>query len=174
MLMRRFLVDLALLKKQFQVPALQTYLSRANLNMVGPTITYYTLLSLVPVLMSVGAIAGLVGINAQELNSMLREQLPKNIMSILGPIITSVLSGGVGILSFSIVITIWGASSVLAVIRKAFNAVHDVPERVSGMLTRVFSFLWLMVILLTAGVLMGASAMMPAIIAALPFDICHG
>ena len=162
--MRRFLVDLALLKKQFQVPALQTYLSRANLNMVGPTITYYTLLSLVPVLMSVGAIAGLVGINAQELNSMLREQLPKNIMSILGPIITSVLSGGVGILSFSIVITIWGASSVLAVIRKAFNAVHDVPERVSGMLTRVFSFLWLMVILLTAGVLMGASAMMPAII----------
>jgi membrane protein len=171
MLMRRFLVDLALLKKQFQVPALQTYLSRANLNMVGPTITYYTLLSLVPVLMSVGAIAGLVGINAQELNSMLREQLPKNIMSILGPIITSVLSGGVGILSFSIVITIWGASSVLAVIRKAFNAVHDVPERVSGMLTRVFSFLWLMVILLTAGVLMGASAMMPAIIAALPFDM---
>ena len=80
MLMRRFLVDLALLKKQFQVPALQTYLSRANLNMVGPTITYYTLLSLVPVLMSVGAIAGLVGINAQDLNSMLRDQLPINIM----------------------------------------------------------------------------------------------
>mgnify|MGYP000846240153 FL=1 len=169
--MRGLKVDIEKFRKQFRFADLQIFISRANLNMVGPTITYYTLLSLVPVLMSVGAIAGLVGISSTELIATLKTNLPANIMSILAPIIKSVLSGGVGILSFSIVTTVWGASAVLAVIRKAFNGVHDVPERVSGMLTRVFSFLWLMVILITAGVVMAATAIMPAIIQAIPGDL---
>ena len=60
--MRGLKVDIEKFRKQFRFADLQTFISRANLNMVGPTITYYTLLSLVPVLMSIGAIAGLVGI----------------------------------------------------------------------------------------------------------------
>ena len=166
--MRQILVDVHRLTKKFQIDQLQNFFKRGNLKMVGPTITYYALLSMVPILMSVGAVASLAGMNASDLITLLSEQLPSNIMSILAPIIQSVLKGGVGILSFSILTTIWAASSVLAIIRKSFNAVYDVPERVSGLLTRVFSFLWLMVILVSAVVVMLVSAILPAIIAAIP------
>lgn len=166
--MRQILVDVHRLTKKFQIEQFQTFLKRGNLKMVGPTITYYALLSMVPILMSVGAVASLAGLSSNDLITLLSEQLPSNIMSILEPIIKSVLKGGVGILSFSIVTTIWAASSVLAIIRKSFNAVYDVPERVSGLLTRVFSFLWLLVILVSAVVVIVVSAFLPAIIAAIP------
>ena len=80
--MRGLKVDIEKFRKQFRFADLQTFISRANLNMVGPTITYYTLLSLVPVLMSIGAIAGLVGISSTELIATLKTNLPANIMSI--------------------------------------------------------------------------------------------
>lgn len=166
--MRQVLVDVHRLTKKFQLTQLQLYIKRGNLKMVGPTITYYALLSLVPILMSVGAVASLVGLDSHDLITLLSQQLPANIMNVLGPIIQSVLKGGVGILSFSIVTTVWAASSVLAIIRKSFNAIYDVPERVSGLLTRVFSFLWLAVILLSLGLVMVVSAILPAIIAAIP------
>ena len=170
-MMRPFQVAMIRWRKKLLLTQLQTYLNRANLKMVGPTITYYTLISLVPVLMSVGAIAGLVGINSATLTDFLKAQLPANIVSVLNPIIVSVLQGSVGILSFSILVTIWGASSVLAVIRKAFNAVHDVPEKISGLLTRVFSFLWLMFLLLAAGIVMGVGALLPTLVKTIPFDL---
>jgi membrane protein len=166
--MRQILVDVHLLTKKFQLEQLKTYFQRGNLKMIGPTITYYTLLSLVPILMSVGAVASLVGIDANELVTLLSQHLPSNIMTILEPIIESVLKGGIGILSFSILTTLWAASSVLAIIRKSFNTIYDVPERVSGLFTRVFSFLWLLVILVSAGLIMIVSAVLPAIIAAIP------
>ena len=166
--MRPILVDVHRLTKKFQLMQLQLYVKRGNLKMVGPTITYYALLSLVPILMSVGAVASLVGLDSHDLISLLSQQLPANIMNVLEPIIQSVLKGGVGILSFSIVTTVWAASSVLAIIRKSFNAIYDVPERVSGLLTRVFSFLWLAAILLSVGLVMVVSAILPAIIAAIP------
>lgn len=43
--MRGLKVDIEKFRKQFRFADLQTFISRANLNMVGPTITYYTLLS---------------------------------------------------------------------------------------------------------------------------------
>ena len=170
-MMQSFQVTIIRWRKKLLIHQLRTYLSRANLNMVGPTITYYTLISLVPVLMSVGSIAGLVGINSSTLTGFLKAQLPTNVMDVLNAIIVSVLQGSVGILSFSIIVTIWGASSVLAVIRKAFNTVHDVPEKINGLLTRVFSFLWLMFLLLAASIVMGLGALLPTLVNMLPFKL---
>jgi membrane protein len=164
-------VDFERLKKRLQLNTLITYFKRANLNTVGPTITYYTLLSLVPVLMTVGSIAGLAGFNISEITNLLESNLPSNVVSVLIPILKSVLSGSVGVLSFSLIVTIWGASRVIAIIRKSFNKVHDVPEKISGLLTRVFSFLWLLVLLGVVASLLAVVSLAPVILDALPFDI---
>jgi membrane protein len=169
--MRGLLVDITRVQQKLHLETLQAIIKRANLSSVGPTITYYTLLSLVPVLMTVGSIAGLAGLNTQEMMTLIKTNLPENVASILVPILKSVLQGNVGVLSFSLFVTIWGASRVIAIIRKAFNAVYDVPERINGLLTRIFSFLWLMVLLAVAALILLLGSVSKVAVTALPFDL---
>ncbi|TYC48462.1 YihY/virulence factor BrkB family protein [Weissella muntiaci] len=138
--------------ERWQIRSLMLYIQRANLTNAGATIAYYTILSLVPVLMSIGSVAAMVGFDHNELYELMSNSLPKNIVSILDPILVSVLKGNAGTLSFALLVALWGASRVLGVIRTSFNTVHDVSERISSIFARLFGFLWLFVLLAGAGV----------------------
>lgn len=156
---------------RWHLPALLSYFKRANISMVGPTIAYYTFLSLVPLVMSIGAVAGVVGVEPSEINRFLASQLPTNVAKVLVPLVASILNGGVGILSFTIVVTLWSASSILATIRQVFNQVYDVENEENGLVTRIFSFVWMLVLLTAALVIIIASSILPSLVDALPVTV---
>lgn len=157
--------------QKFHVEALQQYVQRANLSLVGPTFAYFTLLSLVPVLLSAAAVTSLVGVRQSELQAQLAQHLPANVMSVINPILESMLSGShVSALSISALVAIWSVSRILAILRTAFNGIYDVPERVNNMLTRVFSFLWLLVLLVAALSLMVLHNVLNVVVDSLPIN----
>lgn len=156
---------------KWHLPQLLMYFKRANISMVGPTIAYYTFLSLVPLVMSIGAVAGLVGVNSSEINRFLASQLPANVAHVLVPLVASILKGGVGVLSFTVVITLWSASSILATIRQVFNQVYDVEDEENGLITRILSFIWMLVLLTAALVIIIASSLLPTVVDALPVSV---
>lgn len=150
------------------LPQFLTFVDRAQVGMVAPTVAYYTIVSLVPLIMSIGVILGLVGISADDINHFIQEQLPDAIGDTLVPIVNSVLQGSVSVLSVSVVVVIWTASGILSTFRKIFNDIYGRKETENGIVTRIVGFFWFVGFLLVA-VLVGLfSSLFPVVMQNLP------
>ncbi|MBK0039597.1 MULTISPECIES: YihY/virulence factor BrkB family protein [unclassified Leuconostoc] len=140
---------------RFKLSTLGELFSRSQIGYVGPTFAYYALLTVFPILMGAAMIVSFTSFSTADLLTAMRNMLPKNIENIVIPIMQSVLaSKSASLLSFTVIFTIWSISRVIAVFRKSFNAIADVDERFNNMLTRLFSFLWLLVIIAAFALLM--------------------
>ncbi|GAK31361.1 putative membrane protein [Weissella oryzae SG25] len=157
--------------ERWQLAAFITYLQRANLTNAGATIAYYTILSLVPVLMSVGSVASMIGFNHKQIYELMENSLPQNIASALNPILGSVLGGNAGTLSLALLVALWGASRVLGVIRTSFNTVHDVSEKINSLFARIFGFLWLFVLLAGAGIVLLGTSIARIVVNSVPINV---
>lgn len=150
------------------LPQFLTYVDRAQVGMVAPTVAYYTIVALVPLIMSVGVILGVIGLDAGDINAFIQQQMPEAIGNTLVPIVNSVLQGSVSVLSFSILVVMWTASGILSTFRKIFNDIYDREEAENGIVTRIVSFLWFMAFLLAAVVIGLFSSLFPVIMKNLP------
>lgn len=136
------------LDNRWQLATLGALFSRAQINYVGPTFAYYALLTVFPMLMSIAMIVSIANVSQATLMTTLNSMLPQDVAAIVRPIFKSVMaSKQVSLLSFSVPFTLWTVSRVIAVFRLSFNRIADTDERISTMLTRFWSFLWLLVIL---------------------------
>lgn len=149
-------------------PQFLSFIDRAQVGMVAPTVAYYTIVALVPLIMSLGVILSFVGINVNDMNAFISQQMPEAIGETLIPIVNSVLQGSVTVLSFSVIVVMWTASGILSTFRKIFNDIYDLEETENGFITRVISFLWFMGFLLAAVIIGLFSSLFPVIMKNLP------
>lgn len=157
------------LDARLKLSTLSMLLTRSQIGYVGPTFAYYALLTVFPILMGAALVVSFTSISTADLLTMMRNTLPKNIENIVIPIMKSVLSSrSTSLLSFSVLFTIWSISRVIAVFRQSFNAIADVQEHISGLLTRAFSFIWLLFILTVFALLMIGSNVLTIVMQHLP------
>lgn len=166
--MKEWVQKLKAVADNWNIPQLMDYWKRGNATMVGPTIAYYTIVSLVPLIMAVGSIVSLLGIDRMEIHDFLKMQMPAGVADIVIPIVDSVLNGGYGTLSISVLVAIWSASSILSTIRKAFTDIYGSRHDENTILTRIISFVWMLVLLTAAGAVIIANYLLPAIVNMLP------
>ncbi len=157
------------LDNRWQLATLGALFSRAQINYVGPTFAYYALLTVFPMLMSIAMIVSLANVSQAALMTTLNSMLPQDVAAIVRPIFKSVMaSKQVSLLSFSVPFTVWTVSRVIAVFRLSFNRIADTDERISTMLTRFWSFLWLLGILAGFGVLLIGGNVLTLVVNRLP------
>lgn len=157
------------LDNRWQLATLGELFSRAQINYVGPTFAYYALLTVFPMLMSIAMIVSIANVSQATLMTTLNSMLPQDVAAIVRPIFKSVMaSKQVSLLSFSVPFTLWTVSRVIAVFRLSFNRIADTDERISTMLTRFWSFLWLLVILAGFGVLLIGGNVLTLVVNRLP------
>ena len=157
------------LDQRWQLATLGALFSRAHINYVGPTFAYYALLTVFPMLMSVAMLVSIADVSQATLMTTLNSMLPQDVAAIVRPIFKSVMaSKQVTLLSFSVPFTLWTVSRVIAVFRVSFNRIADTDERISTMLTRFWSFLWLLVILAGFGVLLIGGNILTLVVHQLP------
>ena len=157
------------LDNRWQLATLGELFSRAQINYVGPTFAYYALLTVFPMLMSIAMIVSIANVSQATLMTTLNSVLPQDVAAIVRPIFKSVMaSKQVSLLSFSVPFTLWTVSRVIAVFRLSFNRIADTDERISTMLTRFWSFLWLLVILAGFGVLLIGGNVLTLVVNRLP------
>lgn len=157
------------LDNRWQLATLGALFSRAQINYVGPTFAYYALLTVFPMLMSIAMIVSLANVSQAALMTTLNSMLPQDVAAIVRPIFKSVMaSKQVSLLSFSVPFTLWTVSRVIAVFRLSFNRIADTDERISNMLTRFWSFLWLLGILAGFGVLLIGGNVLTLVVNRLP------
>lgn len=157
------------LDNRLQLGTLGQLFSRAQINYVGPTFAYYALLTVFPMLMSIAMIVSIANISQETLMTTLRSMLPRDVEAVVLPIFQSVIaSKHVSILSFSVPFTLWTVSRVIAVFRLSFNRIVDTDERISTILTRFWSFLWLLLILAAFGALLIGGNILTLVVHQLP------
>lgn len=137
------------LDRKFHINDLVTYFSRSQITMVGPTFAYYVLLTLFPLLITLVLLISAMDISAMRLNHMMADFLPASIHDFLSPVLTSVAhSNTQSYWSLSILFIFWSLSRVTSVLRDCFNRITDTEETGLPILTRFWSFLWLLLMVM--------------------------
>ncbi|AYW51102.1 YihY/virulence factor BrkB family protein [Tetragenococcus halophilus] len=110
-------------------------------------VAYYLLLSLFPLLITVGNILPFLSIDPSFVLPYIQEIMPSTIYQFLGPAIKDLLtqSSG-GLLSISAITTIWSASKSINALQKAMNKSLGVEQR-TGIVARILSVLVLILFL---------------------------
>ncbi len=111
-------------------------------------IAFVSLFAVFPFLILLLAVAGLVGETevARRLVELALALIPPEVAAVLAPAIEEVLAGpGAGVLTFTILVSLWFASSGLESLRHAMNHAYKVPDPPHFLIGRLYS-LWLTVL----------------------------
>ncbi|MBZ5964556.1 YihY/virulence factor BrkB family protein [Leuconostoc gelidum subsp. gelidum] len=155
--------------KKLKLSTLGTLFLRAQVGYVGPTFAYFALLTVFPMLIAIAIIISITNVSETNIISLIQSVLPRDIEKIVLPILQSVLSSkSTSLLSFSVLFTLWTVSRVIAVFRVSFNRIADVEDRISNLLSRFWSFVWLLIIIAAFGVLMIGSNVLTIVLQQIP------
>ncbi|MBZ5946542.1 YihY/virulence factor BrkB family protein [Leuconostoc gasicomitatum] len=155
--------------KKLKLSTLGTLFLRAQVGYVGPTFAYFALLTVFPMLIAIAIIISITNVSETNIISLIQSVLPRDIEKIVLPILQSVLSSkSTSLLSFSVLLTLWTVSRVIAVFRVSFNRIADVEDRISNLLSRFWSFVWLLIIIAAFGVLMVSSNILTIVLQQIP------
>lgn len=147
------------------------YFSRIDLGYASASIAYFSLLSIFPLLIVIGNLLSIVGLELDTVLQFLATFLPKSIMSILQPIVKSILfQNGIGVLSISLIVTLWSVTRLVASIRLSQNQIYGVPAKNIAIIDRFVSFFWLVLILSVASALLLFAAVGSNILDLLPIN----
>jgi len=147
------------------------YFCRIDLGYASASIAYFSLLSIFPMLIVIGNLLSIVGVELNTVVSFLSTFLPASIMNILHPIVRSILyQNGIGVLSISLVVTLWSVTRLVASIRTSQNQIYGVPAKNIAIIDRFVSFFWLVLILSTASCLLLFAAIGSNVLDILPIN----
>ncbi|MBC1604717.1 YihY/virulence factor BrkB family protein [Listeria rocourtiae] len=115
-------------------------------------LTFYTLLSILPMLLVFGNLIPLLPLPKEEIYDTLQTFMPPEVYDILHPVIESMLTNASGTaISLGLITAIWSASKCFSALQEVLNIVYQAPERKNFIITRIMSFLMMLVIIVVLG-----------------------
>ncbi|MBC2258923.1 YihY/virulence factor BrkB family protein [Listeria booriae] len=115
-------------------------------------LTFYILLSILPMMLVFGNLIPLFPIPKEEIYNTLQTFMPPEVYDILHPVIESMLTNASGTaISLGLITAIWSASKCFSALQEVINIVYQAPDRKNFIVTRIMSFLMMLVIILVIG-----------------------
>ncbi|MBC1499314.1 YihY/virulence factor BrkB family protein [Listeria weihenstephanensis] len=115
-------------------------------------LTFYILLSILPMMLVFGNLIPLLPIPQEEVYSTLQTFMPPEVYDILHPVIESMLTNASGTaISLGLITAIWSASKCFSALQEVLNIVYQAPDRKNFIVTRVMSFVMMLVIIVILG-----------------------
>ncbi len=103
--------------------------SNANVNDSAAVLSYYTLLSIFPILLIAGNLIAFLHFNTNSVLRYIEPVLPEPVFQTLAPIIRSFLEqGSTGTLSLGIVVTIWSAGRAVSAFQRSINLAYGIEQ----------------------------------------------
>lgn len=126
--------------------------NRSSVMQGAAAMTYYLLLSLLPILLVFANIIPLLPFSSVQAISFIESAFPTDITQLLVPIVENFLeSGSGGAISIGLLASIWSASKVFSTLRKVMDNVYGATEKKNFIISRLLSLLVMLVILALAG-----------------------
>lgn len=102
--------------------------------------TYYTLLSIFPLLIFLGNLLALLKLPISEVLRYVAILVPKSLYPTIAPLIRALLTqGNGGLLSIGAIVTLWSASKGVVTLRQSVNQVYQVQAPQNALLSRLLS-----------------------------------
>ncbi|MBC1889880.1 YihY/virulence factor BrkB family protein [Listeria booriae] len=115
-------------------------------------LTFYILLSILPMMLVFGNLIPLLPIPKEEIYNTLQTFMPPEVYDILHPVIESMLTNASGTaISLGLITAIWSASKCFSALQEVLNIVYQAPDRKNFIVTRIMSFLMMLVIIVVIG-----------------------
>ncbi|KGL37330.1 YihY/virulence factor BrkB family protein [Listeria sp. SHR_NRA_18] len=115
-------------------------------------LTFYILLSILPMMLVFGNLIPLLPIPKEEVYTTLQTFMPPEVYDILHPVIESMLTNASGTaISLGLITAIWSASKCFSALQEVLNIVYQAPDRKNFIVTRIMSFLMMLVIIVILG-----------------------
>lgn len=126
--------------------------NRTSIMQGAAAMTYYLLLSLVPILLVFANIIPLLPFSSQQAIGFIESTFPTDINRILVPIVQEYLkSASGGAISIGLLASIWSASKVFSTLRRVLDKVYGAPEKKNFVIARLLSLFVMLVILTLVG-----------------------
>lgn len=127
--------------------------NRTAITQGAAAMTYYLLLSLVPILLVFANVIPFLPFSSQQAIGLIQSTFPTDISRLLIPIVKEYLqSGSGGAISIGLLASIWSASKVFSTLRKELDQVYGAVEKKNFIISRLLSLLIMLVILFLAGI----------------------
>src|SRR5690625_649919 len=118
-----------------------TRFSNADVMGLSAQLAYFFLLSLFPFLLFLVTLLGFLPIEADGVMELLETYLPQEVVVLIETNLTQLVTNqSGGLLSISIIGTLWSASNGFNAIAKSFNKAYNVEEKRSFFLNRLVAF----------------------------------
>lgn len=131
------------------------YFCRIDFGYASASIAYFSLLSIFPMVIVIGNLLSIVGLELNTVINFLATFLPESILHILQPIVKSILfQNSVGVLSISLIVTLWSVTRLIASIRTSQNQIYGVQAKNIAIIDRFVSLFWFVLILAVAAILL--------------------
>lgn len=121
----------------------QKNFKRANVSSTAIVISYYTLVTIFPMIIFIGNILPLLRLEVDAVLPYLETAMPKSIYATLEPLIVKFLQTGASgsVASISGLVTLWATSRGINALKQAFNQAYDVGNDQGVITQRLLSFL---------------------------------
>lgn len=127
----------------------QKRMKEADLNSSAVVVAYYLLLSLFPLLITVGNILPYLNLDPNTVLPYVAELMPYEIFQQLKPAVVSLLTqSSTGLLSFSAVATLWSASKSISALQKAMDKAYGVERRKNFLIAKIVAFSMMMLLVM--------------------------
>lgn len=134
--------------KRFILIAKDRFLG-AEVGSTSALISYYLLLSLFPLAIAVGSVLSSLHIDPAMVLAFLDTIVPEAIMSVLSPIILSLLTGGSGgLLSVGLIAAIWSTSRGVNYLQRGLNRAYGLTGKPNFIVKRLVSLVTIVLIIL--------------------------
>ncbi|MBC2208141.1 YihY/virulence factor BrkB family protein [Listeria booriae] len=130
----------------------KTNWKNARITSHAAQLTFYILLSILPMMLVFGNLIPLFPIPKEEIYNTLQTFMPPEVYDILHPVIESMLTNASGTaISLGLITAIWSASKCFSALQEVLNIVYQAPDRKNFIVTRIMSFLMMLVIIVVLG-----------------------
>ncbi|MBC1225593.1 YihY/virulence factor BrkB family protein [Listeria booriae] len=130
----------------------KTNWKNARITSHAAQLTFYILLSILPMMLVFGNLIPLFPIPKEEIYNTLQTFMPPEVYEILHPVIESMLTNASGTaISLGLITAIWSASKCFSALQEVLNIVYQAPDRKNFIVTRIMSFLMMLVIIVVIG-----------------------
>ena len=119
---------------------IQENLMHVNIGVESAALTYYILLSIIPIIMLIANIIPLLPIPVDVIFKTMRTIFPADINEVLIPILRNYLGNfNGGALSVGLLILFWPASQMFSSLQRALNVLYGAPVRRNFIFERFFA-----------------------------------
>lgn len=140
--------------KNVYLPIFRKNIREANIGGSAAEMSYYLLLALFPALLLIANVIPLLPIDAQAAIELIDMVLPTEVESLIIPTLEGYLNtANTGVISLSLIFSIWTASTGFSKLQKILNRVYGVTSGNNFIVTRILSFLITILLVIVLGII---------------------